>query len=296
MASSLSDKIFSLLPPPPARVIDFEPKRQLVSKLCSEEDFKTDWFIDACTKLKEQFKYNRKLWEYCYIYRCLSEHGILKPGSRGLGFGVGKEPLVALFASHGCEITATDQDIARARAAGWVDSNEYSNGLDDLNERGICEQEQFKRLVNFENVDMNNISDKFVNRFDFTWSSCAFEHLGSIEAGKRFIINQMKCLRPGGVAVHTTEYNLSSNDKTIDATLFRKPPYVLFRKRDIEWMVRELRDRSHIIEMDYTVGTGNIESHIDLPPYKNEPHLRLMLKRHVSTSICLNIKKGEKGF
>ena len=33
--------------------------------------------------------------------------------------------------------------------------------------------------------------------FDFTWSSSAFEHLGSLEAGARFVERQMHCLRPG---------------------------------------------------------------------------------------------------
>ena len=38
--------------------------------------------------------------------------------SRGLGFGVGREPLVALFASLGCEVMATDLEPERAERPG----------------------------------------------------------------------------------------------------------------------------------------------------------------------------------
>ena len=94
------------------------------------------------------------------------------------------------------------------------------------------------------------------------------------------------------LASHTN--NLSSNNETVDEFLFKNPSLVLFRKKDIEWMVLELRAGGNLIEMDCTVGTGKIESHVDLPPYGNEPSLRLLLHKYVSTSICLNIKKGEK--
>ena len=72
--------------------------------------------------------------------------------------------------------------------------------------------------------------------FNFTWSACAFEHLGSIKLGQEFIQNQMHCLRPGGVAVHTTEYNVLSNADTIS-----EGETVLFRRRDVERIVKHLK-------------------------------------------------------
>lgn len=259
----------------------------LISQLCKQSDFETEWFKKACAKLKEPFKYHRKLWEYCYIYEALRENDVLKPNSKGLGFGVGKEPLPAAFASHGCQITATDLHTEKAFQLGWVSTNQHSSKLQDLNERNICEPELFEKLVTFEFLDMNHIPDKYTNAYDFTWSSCSFEHCGNIELGKQFIINQMKCLKPGGIAVHTTEYNLSSNEKTIEYG-----PFVLFRKKDIEWMIETLRDGGHKIEIDFTAGTGPIDSFVDLPPYQGDFHLRLKLGHYTSTSIGLIIKKA----
>ncbi|MFC4304616.1 methyltransferase domain-containing protein [Cohnella boryungensis] len=261
-------------------------ERMLGSQLCRETDFAEPWFIQSCLKLGEKMRFHRKLWEWCYIYEALRERVMLMPFKRGLGFGVGKEPLTAAFAAYGAEIVATDLEVERAKQQGWVDTNQHAVNLADLNERGLCDPHQFAQLVTYESADMNRISDAYTNQFDFTWSSCSFEHLGSIEHGKRFIVNQMKCLRPGGVAVHTTEYNLTSNDGTLEA-----PILVIFRHRDIEAMADELRREGYRITIDYTAGTGPNESYVDLPPYSNPVHLRLMLGQYVSTSIGLIIEK-----
>jgi hypothetical protein len=282
----------------------------LISQLCKEGDFNTEWFNAGSTVLYQTFQtyirhyievnlrhlnadtllpilYHRKFWEFCYIYQALSERGLLIPGSRGLGFGVGKEPLVSLFASAGCAIQATDLDLDSAQKAGWANSDQHATGTGCLNDYGLCDPAAFARLVAYENVDMNQIPDRYANQFDFTWSSCAFEHCGSIELGKQFLINQMKCLRPGGIAVHTTEYNLSSNEDTIDQGVL-----VIFRKKDIEDMAQTLRNLGHEIEIDLESGTELKNTCVDLPPYTFKPHLRLQLLNWVSTSIGLIVKKA----
>lgn len=258
----------------------------LRSHLCRESDFHKTWFANACLRLRSPFRYHRKLWEFCFIYQALLERGMMVENKSGLGFGVGKEPLASLFASHGCRITATDLDEKRAKDLGWVDSNQHSSCLDDLKQYGICDPEKFAGLVVFESLDMNNIGAKYHGGYDFTWSSCAFEHLGSIRHGLQFVLNQMDCLRPGGVAVHTTEYNLSSNKKTAD-----KGATVLFRRRDMEQLARTLRSRGHNITVDYSLGLGVIDKYTDTPPYREDCHLRLEIGCYVTTSIGLIITK-----
>jgi hypothetical protein len=76
--------------------------------------------------------------------------------------------------------------------------------------------------------------------FDFVWSSCSIEHLRSIEAGTLFM--ETGCLRPGGVAVHTTEYNVSSNEDTLMAG-----SAVIFRRRDLVAMAEILALRGHAV-------------------------------------------------
>jgi len=232
---------------------------------------------------------HRKMWEWLFIAEALSERGLLEPGRRGLGFGVGKEPLVALFASYGCEVLATDQPPEQAATSGWTDSQiEWAGGLEGLNEDGLCPPDVFERNATYRHVDMNQIPPD-LRGFDFTWSSCAFEHLGSLAAGADFVLAQMACLRPGGIGVHTTEYTVSSNETTIDSGAT-----VLYRRRDIEALARRLRRAGHAIDVDFTEGTTPEDLHVDTPPYTNV-HLRTTLGEYVTTSLALVIEKDGEG-
>jgi len=67
----------------------------------------------------------------------------------------------------------------------------------------ICPANIFKKNVEYRSVDMNDIPSDLKN-YDFTWSACAFEHLGSIDSGLEFVCNQMKTLKNGGWAIHTS--------------------------------------------------------------------------------------------
>jgi hypothetical protein len=142
---------------------------------------------------------------------------------------------------------------------------------------------------------MNHIPDD-LRGYDFTWSTCSFEHCGSLELGLRFLERQMECLRPGGVAVHTTEFNLSSNDDTL-----AEGPCVIFRLRDIEDVCRRLTEQGHHVEpLDLDPGSDELDRFVDPPPYyesAKEPygrikHLRLSLAGYASTSIGLIIRKA----
>jgi hypothetical protein len=227
---------------------------------------------------------HRKMWEWLFIAAALHERGKLEPESRGLGFGVGREPLVALFAAQGCEIVATDLGSDAAASAGWTASGgEYAGGLTALNEQGLCEASAFGRLVRFREVDMRQIPDDLRN-FDFTWSSCALEHLGTLAAGMEFVERQMACLRPGGVAVHTTELNVSSDDRTVSdgAT-------VLYRRRDIRSLARRLRRQGYRVDVDLSEGQTPVDRHIDVPPF-TDTHLRTALAGFTTTSFALIVE------
>lgn len=259
------------------------------STVCREQHFRMPLYRYWCCSIKEQPRLHRKQWEFVYICQALYERGLLKPGSKGLGFGVGKEPLPALFASYGASILASDLDLNAAKDLGWVHTDQHSNDLSELNTLGLCEEEIFKRSVQFRNIDMNFVP-KDLGDFDFCWSSCAFEHLGSISKGLDFVRSSIDTLKPGGVAIHTTEFNVSSNTHTLD----NNPSFVIFRRRDLEELATSLEKDGHWVEpIDFYCGNDSIEQLIDTPPYIEEPHLRLQLAgKYVSTSIGLIIHRG----
>jgi len=205
-----------------------------------------------------------------------------------LVFGVGTERLPALFASMGAKIVATDASAANAQEMGWANTNEYAANLQTLRYPEIIDGNLFDSNVSYRVCDMNNIEPDLVD-FDFNWSSCCFEHLGSIEAGLQFVVNAVeKTLRVGGIAVHTTEYNLSSNDLTVDSG-----GTVIFRNRDLLELVQRLQERGHIVQPFVVApNSHHLDFHIDMPPYAQDPHLKLLLMSHVSTSAGIVVQRG----
>lgn len=260
---------------------------RLVSSLCSARQLESVEFREWCRRLGDTFSLHRKLWEWGYICQALSERGMLASGRRGLGFAVGKEPLPSLFASMGCDVVATDLDAADPRGATWSATNQLAAKQTELNARGLCYSETFRRRVTLRRVDMNRIPDE-LRGFDFTWSSCSFEHCGSIELGQEFLCRQMNCLKPGGVAVHTTEFNLSSNSRTITAG-----ETVIFRRRDLEQLARRLRAAGHFVEpFDLSLDDRLQEALGQGPSSPSAGHLRLQLGPYLATSIGLIIRRG----
>jgi hypothetical protein len=268
----------------------------LRSQLCSAESLRSPALRAWADRLRPLWSasgedhrdvmLHRKMWEWLFIAEALRERGMLAPGRRGLGFGVGQEPLVALFAAQGSDVVATDQSHADAVASGWTASEvEWAGGLENLNASGLCPDGDFARRVRYRDVDMHAIPAD-LRGFDFTWSSCAMEHLGTLAAGADFVVAQMDCLEPGGVAVHTTEFLVSSEDDTVEAG-----GTVFYRRRDIQALADRLRRAGHAIDVDFTQGTTPEDLHVDVAPY-TDVHLRTLLAGYVTTSIALVITKG----
>jgi SAM-dependent methyltransferase len=277
-ANWVPDKLFTPLPDGPY---------VFGSDACRSDHFQLPLYPFWCRKIGETPKYHRKQWEFVYVLHALFERGLLQPGRRGLGFAVGAEPLPALFASLGLSVVATDLHTAQAAEAGWVDTNQHAVSLDALNTRALCDPRRFVENVQFRFVDMRDIPDDLCG-FDFCWSACALEHLGSIAAGERFIRASLKTVKPGGIAVHTTELNLFSDDATLE-----DGPTVLFRRKDLIGIAERLEQAGHsVAPLNFHTGDGPLSRHVDLPPYRSEPHLKLRIEPYVATSFGLIIRRG----
>ena len=258
-----------------------------VSQAATFNQFGEEEYSYWCKELKTVPRYHRKQWEFVYILQVLNKYDLLKKGMKGLGFGVGKEPVPDLLAGRDVEVLCTDLSPEKQVAGAWIESNQHSIKKKDLRFRYISSAFQFKKNVSFSFVDMNDIPDD-LEGFDFTWSACACEHLGSIENGISFIKNSLRCLNPGGVAVHTTEFNVSSDDDTVI-----EGSTVLFRKKDMEAMADELRKEGHSIELNFNTGAQPLDSFYDIPPYSENIHLKLLIEKYITTSFGVVVKKAE---
>lgn len=192
----------------PLYIINNNPfkKYNITSTITKYKDFVTHDFVDLndlLEPLEGTLAYHRKNWEYMKIYSTLKKTNKLKPGCKGLVFGCGKEKMISLFANFGCSILATDAP----NADHWILTDQYANEKNDLFYPELISKDVFDKNVRFTHADMNNI-DKYISneKFDFIWSVCCFEHLGSLQKGIDFLIHSSKLLKPDGIAVHTTEF------------------------------------------------------------------------------------------
>jgi len=269
----------------------------LTSRVCKFLDFQEAWYSDQEAKIQIRNIYaahsaaacnfvNRKFWEWCAISQTLEERAKLQSGMSGMGFAVGTEPLSSYFASNGCKIIATDLEVS-ASEQGWITTNQHAASRDALYQPSILPRSMFEELVSFQSADMRRLGG-IPGEKDFLWSSCALEHLGSLDAGIEFIRNSARLLKKGGVAVHTTEFNVLSNDETVEAG-----PSVIYRRKDIEHLKAALQKEGfHLCEPDYDCGNHPVDVDFDVPPYMqgSKPHVKLQMDGHVATSMLLIIE------
>lgn len=271
----------------------------LKSKASTQEDLESDWVAYWASQLKVPVIFHRKLWELCYAMQAFYNAGVLAEGKRGLGFGCGTEPLPSLIASYGAEVVVTDLHPEAQNTAGWANTNQHTQALSDAYKPHLVSKEVFERKVSLEYVDMNAIPSHLRN-FDFCWSICALEHLGSIQKGLAFIENSIDVLRSGGIAVHTTEFNFSRDDVTFDNW-----NTVLFQRRHFEELTTRLERKGYRVSpLDFDVGNKPLDKFIDVPPFphdmteamketwgKDNNHIKVSVDGIPSTCFGLIIQK-----
>lgn len=266
---------------------------------CRYKDFSLPWYRqqEDALKIRDIYKghsaaqvdfVNRKFWEWCAIAQSLEDREMLQEGKRGLGFAVGTEPLAAYFANKGCKILATDL-APEVSEKSWIDRNEHAASLNAVYYPELISRLDFDKNVSFQPADMRTLSD-LTGKYDFLWSSCALEHLGTLQAGIEYIMKSAQLLDVGGVAVHTTEFNVNSDDATVV-----EGPNVLYRKRDLEELSSMLRkDGFTLLGLDFDIGSHQYDIEYDTEPYmeSGKPHIKLDISGYVSTSFLLVIERA----
>lgn len=272
-------------------------KVALPSKLCTQDDFESNWCAYWLKELRSGIVLHRKLWEFAYIAQQLYALGALAPGKKGVGFGCGEEPLPSLFAKFGASSIATDLPPTAASGKAWIEAGAHSTNVEKLKRRDICEDEERLNLIEHAFADMNHIPAEFHRGFDFTWSACALEHAGSIKQGLEFIENSLKALKLGGVAVHTTEFNFDDGE-TLDNW-----STVLFQRHHIEGLVQSLTAKGYVVQpLDLDGGSRVLDGLFDIPPWPWEAeklgwtmldyncHLKKSIEGFPCTSIGITVR------
>lgn len=171
-------------------------------KFCKVSDI-IDWqdvdFQSTASLLRLSDK-SRKMWEFIQVYRGLEHLGVLNPEAKGLGLGVGTEPLIYAFTNVCKEITATDLYDSQTWTTAAV-------SLNDVYAKSFLPYRQDRLIV--RNMSMTDIEYPDES-FDFVWSCCAIEHVNNFRELHRVYQEIHRVLKPGGIAALTTEFNATN--------------------------------------------------------------------------------------
>jgi hypothetical protein len=231
---------------------------------------------------------HRKLWEFCYILRAAEQHGRLEPGRSAVGFGVGQEPIPAALARFDLCVLATDLDANADESAVWAATGQHLSQAYALSRPEVISDALLEQRMRVRPVDMNDVPDD-LGRFDLVWSACALEHLGSPEAGIEFVVRTLDLLEPGGVAVHTTELELTPRTETADYGHL-----AVYRVADLDRLAGRARGMGFEMATNWYVSMESpADRWVSLPPYPHgDPaHLKLQIGDSVSTSVGLVIRR-----
>jgi hypothetical protein len=245
----------------------FSSQFKAFSRPCIGEDIYSGWHFSLCRHLGGN-PLTRKAWEWTFTVQAFWNLGIFSRNipSRGIGFGCGTEPLISMLANFDAQILATDISADSEIAQSWqatASAAQNTGFLDNLFQSRLVSREKFLQRVSYTDLDMNNIPlGELEGQFDFAWSSCALEHLGTKRKGMEFVLNSSRCLKPGGIAIHTTEYD-HTGTSNIDNW-----PTVLYNQQDILELQQELSAHGfELVEPAFYQTSHFIDGYVDLPPY-----------------------------
>lgn len=281
------------IPPPPSRYAPIG----LSCRPCRQDEITSEWFAYWCAELHLAPLFHRKLWEFAFILQSLQELDLLRPGVRALGFGCGEEPIPSYLANRGVDVTVTDLEPEAVAGTGWAETAQHTGTLRQAWRPDLIDWETFEKRARLEYVDMNRIPEHLVG-YDFCWSICSLEHLGSIANGLEFVRNSLSTLRRGGYALHTTEFNYADDNETLDNW-----QTVLFQRKHFEGLATRLRAEGHrVFPLDFNKGTGVLDRFVDLPPYAHQTssswdgtqtaHINLSIDGFSSTCFGLLVQRG----
>jgi len=204
------------------------------SQLSTASQFTDPAFLEIIGAMGLNPRPSRVQWEQAWIVSMLATAGLVAPGKRGLGIEPDRERIAALLASRGAETLAIGGDPGAAAEGGTRRMRLFYPEIVHL--------EDFDRLVGFTVFEPQALHTLTSDAFDFCWSLGMPSRLRSIESTLAFIEASLVPLRPGGLALHTLSFNLSS-----DTVTWELPDLVILRRQDIETLAGRLDAAGHRI-------------------------------------------------
>ena len=248
-------------------------------QMCTASQFSDPAYAEITEAMGYQPGIGRPRWEQAWIVSVLATEGLIGPGRRGLGLQVNRERIAALVASRGVEVLATNDEVSTPDVMETRRSWLYYPQ--------VCHLEEFDRLVRFAGLDLASLGAWQDGGFDFCWSMGLPERMKTVDAALDIFEASLAPLRPGGIALHSFTFNLTSDLVTLEL-----PGLVFLRRRDIETLAERLISRGHrLLPLNTHPGHEPADEHVrhqvaGVPGHRQRHGLL------VSTSFGLAIRKG----
>ena len=224
------------IPVEPAQVVGLD------SKSATQADIEARWCRGWCAALKERPRYHRRIWESAYVLQALFEADAVLPGAKVLALG----PVDGSVISH----------LARNDVNSTVVATAAPPRREDL-----ADPHTFAHKVVHRSLDEDGLAG--LEGFDACWSIGNIGGHGSIRAGMDFLLETMKTLKPGGLAVHVFDFNFANDEQTLDNW-----PSVLLQRRHIETLAEELEAAGYAPrKLDFHMGHQPLDRFVDMPPF-----------------------------
>lgn len=248
-------------------------------KICDEADWVDEgWLglLDALGVGEMRERKHRKGWEWAQGLYALGQFGLLRDDAVGLGVGAGAEQVLFYLANRVGMVYATD----------IYGSGEFAGetAFADM----LTHPARFARVpfrpdhLTVLHMDGRKL-DFASNSFDFAFSFSSIEHFGGHAASGAAVREIGRVLKPGGVAVLTTELILNG-----------RPRGDYFLPIEIQRSCIQGSGLDLIEDIDYTVSPLTISHALDCrrPSYRSAaPHIVLRFRDVAWTSICLVLEK-----
>jgi len=257
----------------PARL----PRR--VCKLCDETDWQgEEWLglLDTMGPGHTRDRIHRKVWEWAQGLYALQHLGLLRDEATAIGVGAGIEPVIFYLTNHIQMVYATD-------IYGEGGFGEETAFGDMITHPERYAQIPFRKdhltVMHMDGCNLEFPDDQF----DIAFSFSSIEHFGGHEAAARAAKEMGRVVKPGGVAVITTEAILNG----ISHREF-------FLPEELDRYLVQASGLRLIEDIDYTLSSQTLQHPVDFGHpscYSAIPHI-LCKSGHVYwTSVCLAMEK-----
>jgi len=235
-----------------------------------------------------------KQWECAMMLRALSDHGVLRPGALLAGIGAGTEETTFALAAKGCVVFPTDRYLENtpwsdvAPAGMMVRPSQFS------------EYEYPRGAVIPVHTDARVLSLP-TGFFDGVYSAGSIEHFGSLESVAASAEEIGRILKPGGIAVISTEFRL---DGPLDKRWF-SDDCILFTPSLLQEFIIDPSGLEAIGTPQYTTSHDTFDSRVVLLDFLDKakkvaslsdkknayPNLVLFHEGHLFCSVHLALRK-----